>query len=296
MKKMLVLGIMIVCIFLMYQFPHAMLNPGDLVEGHQELKNNCISCHTPFWGITNAKCISCHKLSEIGKDSLMMNDTIVTNKKVLFHQGLSKQKCTSCHTDHIGLNPGISLGSFDHAMLSLTMINDCSSCHSQPSDVLHKQLTTACNNCHNTSSWKSLETFDHDMILGTAKSNCTACHKKPDDNFHQQTLDNCNKCHATSQWKPSTFDHSTYFRLDGDHDVKCNTCHTDNNFTIFTCYSCHEHSESKIREEHIEDGIYKFTNCAYCHRSCDEHDMKKNLKCTSVMDENQRNKLKKYQD
>src|SRR6188768_370309 len=70
MKKLIVLGIAIGCIVLMYHFPHAMLNPGELVDGHQKLNENCLACHNPFWGISNEKCITCHKLADIGKDSL----------------------------------------------------------------------------------------------------------------------------------------------------------------------------------------------------------------------------------
>lgn len=295
MKKLIVLGIMTVCIFLVYQFPHAMINPGGLVEGHQKLKNKCVSCHTPFFGITNQKCISCHKLSDIGKDSLI-NDADVVNKKILFHEGLSKQKCTSCHTDHKGVYPETSLSRFHHNMLSQTVINNCKSCHGQPSDILHKQLATTCNSCHNTSSWESDVAFDHEMIINGAKDNCSSCHKKPEDDFHQQLTESCSKCHSTVQWEPSTFDHSEYFRLDGDHDVKCSTCHTGNDFTAFTCYSCHEHSEAKIREEHNEHGIYQFTKCASCHRSGDEDDIRENARVGSELDQTSSNAIKKYID
>ncbi len=294
MKKLIVLGMIIVCIALMYQFPHAMLNPGELVEGHQKLNDKCLACHNPFWGISNDKCISCHKLSDIGKDTLMLSDTNATNEKVLFHQHLSNQKCTSCHTDHKGLKPEMSLSSFNHEMLPTTMISNCNSCHGQPADNLHKQLTTKCNNCHNTKDWKSSVTFNHDMIQGDSKNNCASCHKKPDDSFHQQVKDNCDKCHSTSLWKPSTFDHSTYFLLDGDHNAKCNTCHTNNNFSAFTCYGCHEHSESKIMEEHNEHGIYNFTNCASCHRSGNEHDIRMNGNSNQELNQNELNNVKEY--
>ena len=69
MKKAIVFGIMIVCIGLMYWFPHSTISPGELVEGHQNLNSDCFACHTAFKGISNEKCISCHKLSDIGKDT-----------------------------------------------------------------------------------------------------------------------------------------------------------------------------------------------------------------------------------
>ena len=292
MKKIIIFGIVIVCIGLMYQYPHAMLNPGELVDGHQKLNDKCLACHNPFWGISNDKCISCHKLSEIGNDTLMLNDN--TKEKTLFHQNLSDQKCTSCHTDHKGIKPEYSLSSFNHEILNTTEINKCNSCHANPADNLHKQLTTACNNCHNTNGWKSSVTFNHDMIQGEAKNNCASCHKIPDDSFHQQVKDNCDKCHTTSKWKPSTFDHSTYFQLDENHNAKCNTCHSNNNFSIYTCYGCHEHSERNIQQEHNEEGIFNFTNCTSCHKSSNEHDIIMNGNSNKKLNQKDLNKVKDY--
>ncbi|MBK9636842.1 MAG: class III cytochrome C family protein [Bacteroidetes bacterium] len=294
MKKLIVLGFAIACIIFMNQFPHVMLNPGDLVEAHQNINNKCLACHDPFSGISNDKCISCHKLSSIGMDTLLVNESNVTNEKVLFHQHLSNQKCTACHTEHKGEKPEMSLSSFNHDMLPSTVISKCNSCHSQPSNQLHKQVTTNCKNCHNTEGWKSSVSFNHDMIIGADKNNCASCHIKPSDTFHQQIKENCDKCHSTNQWKPSTFDHSTYFQLDENHNAKCNTCHTNNNFSAFTCYGCHEHSESNIREEHHENGIYNYSNCATCHKSGNEHDIRMNGKSNLELNESELNNMKKY--
>jgi len=276
MKKVIVLGIIVVCIGLMYQYPHVMLNPGELVEGHQKLNEKCLSCHKPFWGISNDKCISCHKLSEIGKDTLHINDTIKNKEKFLFHQNLANQECASCHTDHKGVKPDMPLSSFPHELLSETVISKCSGCHNKPSDNIHQQISVSCNNCHNTKGWKSSVVFNHDMIQGTDKNNCASCHQKPNDSYHNLFKDNCNKCHSTSKWVPSSFDHSAYFQLAEDHNAKCNTCHTNNNFSTYTCYGCHEHSQNKIMEEHNKHGINNFSNCASCHRSGNEHDEKRN--------------------
>lgn len=294
MKKLIVLGIVAVCIILMYQFPHVMLNPGELVEGHQKLNNKCLDCHNPFWGISNEKCISCHKLSDIGKDTIISSQDKAKSEDVLFHQHFSNQKCTSCHIDHKGMKPEISLSSFNHDMLPATTINNCNKCHGQPSDLLHKQLTGNCSNCHNTKGWIDAVTFNHDMIKEIAKTNCVSCHKIPDDNFHKQTKENCDKCHSISKWKPSTFDHSAYFLLDNDHNVECNTCHSGNNYSIYTCYSCHEHSERKILEEHNEHGIYNFTNCASCHRNSDKHDIRIDNSTNQKLNQGEIESVKKY--
>ena len=294
MKKLIVSGIVIACIVLMNQFPHTMLNPGDLVEAHQNINNKCLACHDPFSGISNDKCISCHKLSSIGIDTLLVNASNLLNEKVLFHQYLSNQKCSACHTDHKGEKPKMSLSSFNHEMLPAIVISKCNSCHGQPSNQLHKQVTTNCKNCHNTEGWKSSVTFNHDMIIGVDKNNCASCHKKPNDTFHQQVKENCDRCHSTNQWKPSTFDHSVHFQLDENHNAKCNSCHTNNNFSAYTCYGCHEHSESNIREEHDENGIYNYNNCVMCHKSGNEHDIRMKENSNQELNPKEINAMKKY--
>jgi hypothetical protein len=35
-------------------------------------------------------------------------------------------------------------------------------------------------------------------------------------------------------------------------------------------YGCHEHSRSKIREEHVKEGVSDYENCVECHCSRDE--------------------------
>jgi len=270
MKKAIILAIIVGCIGTSYLFPHAMLNPGELMKGHQELNNKCLSCHTTFSGIANDKCISCHKLSEIGKGTLPGTDSNSNKVKLLFHQQLAGQQCASCHTDHKGINPGMLISSFKHQMLSQNILANCASCHNKPVDKLHEQLSANCASCHNSSAWKLAGPFNHDMIQGIDKTNCTSCHQKPTDAYHQLLTTGCNKCHDTNKWVPSTFDHSTYFRLDQNHNASCNTCHSNNNFAVYTCYGCHEHSESNIISKHNEEGIYNITKCASCHKSGNE--------------------------
>jgi len=283
MKKLVIILSIGLAIFLIVQFPHATINPGQLLEGHQSLNNKCLSCHKAFSGIVNEKCISCHILNDIGKNKKGKQN------KPLFHQELSKQACSSCHTEHQGINPEHTLSGFKHELLSTSIINNCNSCHNKPADNLHTQVSANCNSCHQTQSWKGSNAFNHEVLLN--KSNCASCHQKPKDNFHKIINDSCNKCHSTSKWVPSTFDHSAYFTLDQHHNTNCNTCHTKNNYSSFTCYGCHEHSESKIIAEHNEEGIYNISNCTSCHKSGNEHDIKRNYKC---LNENEQNKIKNY--
>jgi hypothetical protein len=286
MKKLYVLGVTVVTIWLMIQFPHAMLNPGHLSAGHSELNKKCLSCHKPFRGIPDDKCISCHKVAEIGKDA-------ADPAKRLFHKELSTVRCTSCHTDHKGMNPEKQFNGFNHSLLSSAVVNNCNSCHQQPADTLHALVSASCSHCHTTTGWKTGASFDHALIQGIRKNDCASCHQKPGDAYHRTITDNCDKCHSTAKWIPSTFDHSAYFRLDKDHTTTCNTCHTSNNLSIYTCYGCHEHTESKMLQEHNEEGIYNITDCASCHKSGNKHDIRGNGKENEIKDYLQKQKNEK---
>lgn len=322
MKNLIIPGIVgaFIVILLMMQYPHIMLSPGELMQGHQDLSRQCFSCHQAFGGIENDKCIACHTLSEIGSDTEGVVDSGNTfGEKVLFHENLDKYACITCHTDHAGLYPESAMDGFEHEMLPEPVINDCIACHQKPEDQLHQQLTDACIKCHGTTAWEQENTFDHNMVQSADRNNCVGCHQKPEDKLHQQLTDacvkchstiawelesafdhnmvqsadrnncvschespadafhstvkdNCTKCHSTERWVPSTFDHSTYFVLDGDHNAKCATCHVNNNYTTYTCYGCHEHTASNILREHREEGITNLTNCVSCHKSSDENE------------------------
>ncbi|TLU54488.1 MAG: hypothetical protein FDX18_11255, partial [Chlorobium sp.] len=115
--------------------------------------------------------------------------------------------------------------------------------------------------------------FDHSKLTAASAKQCISCHKtaQPNDELHRLSKANCSTCHNTTKWKPATFDHSKYFRLDGDHKASCKTCHTDPaNYKKYTCYNCHEHSESRMASKHREEGIYNYQNCIKCHRDGSE--------------------------
>ena len=277
MKTWIVIGLMGTIVWLTVQFPHTMINPGELVQEHQHIKSNCNACHTPFSGVSSSKCISCHAVATIGKDSLGHADSTKYSGKHLFHQQLIQQSCTSCHTDHKGIIPANKINSFSHEMIKPAIRNNCNSCHAQPKDTIHSFVSTTCNRCHNTNGWKNDVQFNHDQIVATVKSNCIACHQKPADDFHLQTTgSDCLSCHTIAQWKPASFNHDQYFSFDKHHTSTCNNCHTTNNYKVYTCYSCHEHNEANIKNKHDEEGIVNITDCASCHRSGNEHNIRSN--------------------
>ena len=274
MKSWWVILIFTVMAVLSATLPDLMLSPGPLTKSHQVIRNQCTACHRPFGGVQDARCTHCHQLKKATTDTSAQKAGWSSADLLRFHRQLKEPGCLSCHTDHRGKDPRLATSAFDHALLPVAMKTACESCHAAPADSLHRLIDVSCYNCHTTEEWSVAGTFDHDRIIGVAKTACGSCHPAPGDAFHQLLQEPCGACHSTTQWVPSTFDHARYFTLDRDHNVKCITCHTNNNFKVYTCYGCHEHSESGIRGEHEKHGIFNFSDCASCHRSADEDDIR----------------------
>lgn len=222
--------ISIVVVLLIYMFPRQALNPGDLSKGHERLENACMKCHTVFLGTQGKKCVSCHKLTDIGRittTGARMEENIAQGKAA-FHHLFQEDSCLSCHTDHAG-----------------------------------------------KSADKTVRPFSHNMLQGKNINQCMTCHQRPADKLHENNNQECSQCHSGDRWRPATLDHAQYFRFDGNHKSECQSCHRDNNYREYTCYGCHEHSAGKIEKEHREEGISNYQDCAACHPSGNEHDIRR---------------------
>jgi len=240
-------------------YPAQMLSPGRLVPAHADLANDCSACHVPFRGPAVDRCVACHALADIGLRT-------TRQIKTAFHQELVEQDCMTCHTDHPGSRfTGRSGKSFSHALLRATTRDRCEVCHAAPETSLHQGLGKGCAQCHTSDHWKPA-TFKHALLAPAVRERCEACHQAPTTNLHRQFKSGCGQCHTMERWKPATFDHARYFALDGDHDAPCATCHPGDDYRRYTCYGCHEHTPSRVRAEHLEEGIRDFENCAACHR------------------------------
>ena len=70
-------------------------------------------------------------------------------------------------------------------------------------------------------------------------------------------MKDCARCHTTSRFKPSTFRHSSVFKLAGAHnDLRCSSCHPSNRYASrngTTCSSCHGSKHGGLKD------------CADCH-------------------------------
>lgn len=172
-------------------------------------------------------------------------------------RGASSQRCASCHVAaEIGLKttqgvpiPGRSVKVSFHQEL---IEQDCMACHS---DHQGPKLTK-----------RSRKPFSHGLLKASVRDTCSSCHAAPKDSVHRDLKAECSTCHETRAWKPATLDHGPFFVLDRDHQAPCETCHKNNDFSRYTCYGCHEHSEAKVRREHLKEGIRNFQDCVECHR------------------------------
>jgi len=180
-------------------------------------------------------------------------------------RGATADRCASCHkpadigrltTTGTPVTKPLTSTPFHQKLIK----QDCVACHSDHAGVKRTLLQGR---------------FNHSLLQIESRMECQSCHRAPADSLHKQISGNCSQCHTQVKWTPASFDHSKHFRLDRDHNVACITCHNGNDYNRYTCYGCHEHTPEKIRREHVEEGIRDFKNCVECHRSADEHDIRR---------------------
>ena len=253
-------------VVLAFAYPHLMVSPGPLVKGHADLATDCFACHAAWRGAASTRCTECHAVADVGLRTTKGVPIPVATVKASFHQELVEQDCIACHSDHQG--PKLTKRSrkpFSHGLLKTAMRDRCASCHAAPSDTVHRDLELECGQCHQDRAWRPAH-FDHAVLAQAALDLCKSCHNAPADRLHRQIRGSCKSCHTTDAWKPATFDHDKYFVLDRDHEASCDTCHRNNDYSRYTCYGCHEHSQANVREEHLKEGIQDFATCVKCHR------------------------------
>ena len=214
-------------------FPYYAINPGVLVKGHSNLRNDCFSCHSVGSAAPTEKCIACHTLSDIGLKAVKGSSFEKPNSKTnILHKSINDIRCYYCHTEHNGLSIENATLIFTHTVLPQQMQRECTGCHSEkkPDNNVHNSVLADCSNCHNTKNWKRAE-FKHEL-LGEKNNDCRSCHTEniPDDGLHKGILNNvqCVQCHNTNTWKPAVFEHTKYFRFDNNHPSDCTKCHSIN--------------------------------------------------------------------
>jgi len=178
-------------------------------------------------------------------------------------RGASAERCVACHkladigirtTAGVSIRRSKSTVAFHQSLAQ----QDCMACHS---DHAGPRLV---GHAH--------KPFAHSFLKPQVQRQCESCHAIPQATFHQSLKKDCARCHTVTGWTPTTFNHDRFFRLSGDHDAPCATCHVESNFTRYTCFGCHEHRRAAVLAEHAQEGIRNIENCVRCHRSSDERE------------------------
>lgn len=179
--------------------------------------------------------------------------------------------CFACHRPFIGSRPGQCIQCHKPAEIGLVTTKGLAIANERKLTPFHQDLLeldcVACHSDHQgVKPFRPIGRFSHDLLKVARRDQCSGCHQAPLDTMHQGTTGACGQCHSQAAWTPATFDHETLFSLTGDHQAPCKTCHVGMDYRTYTCYGCHEHTRSKIREEHVEKGIRNYENCMKCHR------------------------------
>lgn len=230
----------------------SVLRPGDVVQSHAKVEEDCAKCHVRFDRAGQDRlCTDCHQ--DVGRDM---------RERTGFHGRQRPQACRSCHTDHKGRGAQIVVidkARFDHAQTDWPLQGrhapvactkchepkkkwsaaptDCAACH-RADDPHRGRLGPACADCHTVQGWKRAS-FDHSktrFALGgrhadagcsachaqgaaydAAPRECIGCHRKDDagaKGHKGQFGEKCESCHGSKAWKPSTFNHDTDTKFD----------------------------------------------------------------------------------
>lgn len=174
---------------------------------------------------------------------------------------------------------------------------DCAACHLEDyqatTDPNHVAagFPTQCETCHTTSTWAGA-LFDHSSwpltgahtsvdcsachlggVYAGTPTDCAACHL---DDYAATTDPNhasagfptsCEDCHSTSGWEGADFDHPFPIDSGAHKELDCADCHVSADYEMFSCMTCHEHSQQKMDDKHSEVGgyVYQAAACYACH-------------------------------
>ena len=182
--------------------------------------------------------------------------------------------CFACHRPFIGSRPALCAECHKPGAIGLATTKGRAIANEHKLTPFHQDLLEPdCMACHSdhkgVKAVRPIGRFSHELLRVARREQCQGCHPAPPDTLHQGSLRACGQCHSQQAWTPATFDHERLFSLTDDHDVTCNTCHLGRDYRTYTCYGCHEHTRSKIREKHVDEGITDYENCVKCHRSND---------------------------
>jgi Class III cytochrome C family len=222
----LIIANLIGLLALVFIFPHLMVSPGALIDGHTQFATDCFACHAPLRGASSQRCVTCHAVPDIGFRTTKGAPIAQKSRKTPFHQELIEHDCMACHSDHQA--PRLTQRSrkpFSHALLRASVRDHCESCHKVPTDSLHRQITGNCLQCHRQEQWKPAS-FEHDKLFlldrdhnttcvtchadsDYSRYTCYGCHEHQPDKIRRKhekegirNFENCVECHRSAEEKP----------------------------------------------------------------------------------------------
>ncbi|MBI5646580.1 MAG: cytochrome C [Ignavibacteriae bacterium] len=228
---------------------------GDIAKYRNKELGSCLLCHADAHAGQFAQarggteCSRCHTVDGFHPSRFEQPDHATT--RFPLEGAHAAVACDRCHTTET--RDGTPVRRFRWTDLA------CTSCHSDyhAGQFLKRPDKGACNGCHSTASWHSME-FDHaatdfplrgkhlavpcdkchgSVEIGGAQTRrftfdsitCASCHTDPHGGqFVVNGTVTCERCHSTGEWKPSTFDHTrdSRFQLNGRHAaLACSACH-----------------------------------------------------------------------
>ncbi|MBV6441822.1 MAG: hypothetical protein EPGJADBJ_03513 [Saprospiraceae bacterium] len=272
---------------------------------HAAIANDCAACHNGNYNNTPNTCVGCHQsdynqtndpnhaAQQFPTDCAICHSESAWVPSTFDHNGIYPlngahaaiaNDCAACHIN----------GNYNNTP------NTCAGCHTpdynQSTNPNHAALAipTDCADCHTTNGWEPA-TFDiHNNYYqlngahAAIANDCAACHNGNYNNTpntcvgchineYNQTNDpdhaaaqfptNCASCHSETAWVPSTFDHNTFYPLNGAHAaLNCNACHINGNYNNVpnTCFGCHQSDYNQTNNpNHASAGFP--TTCLDCH-------------------------------
>ncbi|RLD21568.1 MAG: hypothetical protein DRI69_03700 [Bacteroidetes bacterium] len=206
--------------------------------------SDCASCHLdPDFSTTSPECQTCHQ----------MDFDQAQNPN---HQSLNlSMDCVACHTTNPDWNPATFDNHSDFYVLNgahAVIANDCAACHNGD----YNNTPNTCFGCHEADYNQTTQPNHQDLQFST----------------------DCISCHSEDAWSPATFDHDgQYFPIySGSHAgewAQCLDCHTTpGDYSIFTCITCHESSETADEHTGVDGYSYNSNACLACHPTGESDD------------------------